>query len=383
MINKFLVLIILSTQIFVGCKKDNSNPLVNYQHLGANNSREISNLEFQIESTTSDLNGGFLIVGSDDGERIVLVKLNPSLEISWQTELDSSENKYVTDVNMNQNGDYTITANSGNTSIQSYDNFIYRTNENGIELWRKKVGGDLVDEINSILETETQEQIWVGTKTIDDTFLGRMYLQKINVAGDSIFERYLESPQNGILFDIQTQNSQNFTVLGQTNFENQIPELFVFNLNSELELIWKNNFSDVRENYLSSKIISTQDDGFYILGNSRLGNLLLIKINESGTEQWRKEYGGENTEVVCSITENENGEVFILGTTQSYGGGLSDWLIIKIASNGEEIWNRTWGGQNYDTPAGLELLDEKIILFGTSNNKPVLIELDFDGKLLN
>ncbi len=77
-------------------------------------------------------------------------------------------------------------------------------------------------------------------------------------------------------------------------------------------------------------------DGFLLTGNFIQGNqdIFLIKINKNGEAQWAKRYGGAGTDVVNDIALR-NGQIFLIGATNSFGSGDSDMLLIRLNSSGE------------------------------------------------
>jgi len=73
----------------------------------------------------------------------------------------------------------------------------------------------------------------------------------------------------------------------------------------------------------------------------------LLKIDGDGNEIWNKTYGGHNEDIMYSVIETEDGFV-IGGYTLSYGNGEADYWLLKTDKMGNELWNGTFGGQEYD-----------------------------------
>lgn len=99
----------------------------------------------------------------------------------------------------------------------------------------------------------------------------------------------------------------------------------------------------------------TTDDGFIITGFSNEGNstnsnidVLLIKTDENGSEQWYKALGGNRTDYGHCVQQTHDNGYIILGFTHSYGAGNRDILLIKTDHNGNEEWNTTFGGNKSD-----------------------------------
>lgn len=76
-------------------------------------------------------------------------------------------------------------------------------------------------------------------------------------------------------------------------------------------------------------------------------NATVIKYDTSGVYQWHKTWGGSSTETAQSIYIDLSDYVYITGKARSFNT-TDDVFIVKYDSNGNLIWNRTWGGSGND-----------------------------------
>lgn len=96
----------------------------------------------------------------------------------------------------------------------------------------------------------------------------------------------------------------------------------------------------------------TSDNGFVIVGNTNsYGNVdredvWLVKTDENGNEQWNKTYGGIYTDNAFSVDQTTDSGYVIIGQTWSWSNDheIADAWLIRTDSNGNEIWNKTYGG---------------------------------------
>jgi len=95
-------------------------------------------------------------------------------------------------------------------------------------------------------------------------------------------------------------------------------------------------------------------DGCYILltyyGNLGAGqwDIHLICLDRSGSVKWGKVYGSNRDDIPSHIEQTLDNGFIIVGGTKSYGAGDGDVWLIKTDENGNEIWNKTYGGQYED-----------------------------------
>ena len=77
-------------------------------------------------------------------------------------------------------------------------------------------------------------------------------------------------------------------------------------------------------------------------------DIIIAKYDIDGQEEWVKTWGGSNDDRGYNIYIDASDNIFIVGYTKSLGDSDGDLIIIKYDINGNEIWNKTWGGALYD-----------------------------------
>ncbi|MGD0950994.1 MAG: hypothetical protein ABR985_01120 [Methanotrichaceae archaeon] len=97
-------------------------------------------------------------------------------------------------------------------------------------------------------------------------------------------------------------------------------------------------------------------DGGYIIGGTKysyepeyLSQMVrLIKTDANGNKVWDRIFGGSHNDIGYSVQQTRNGGYILTGSTESFGAGGKDLWLIKTDANGNEIWNRTFGGARDD-----------------------------------
>lgn len=100
-------------------------------------------------------------------------------------------------------------------------------------------------------------------------------------------------------------------------------------------------------------VIRTSDGGYAIAGyTTSLGaggnDFWLIKIDATGTVMWNQTYGGVGSDVAVAVVQGSDGGYVIAGYTRSYGAGDDDFWLVKTDSAGNAQWNHTYGGADLD-----------------------------------
>ena len=64
-------------------------------------------------------------------------------------------------------------------------------------------------------------------------------------------------------------------------------------------------------------------------------DLLLIRTDVEGNEMWTKKFGGQEYDVGYSVQPTADGGFIITGETKSFGAGRTDVFLIKVNGDGK------------------------------------------------
>jgi len=74
----------------------------------------------------------------------------------------------------------------------------------------------------------------------------------------------------------------------------------------------------------------------------------LLAVADPGDTLWTRRYGGPGDDRAASVLQASDGTYLLAGYTDSYGSGGKDVWILKLNENGDTIWTRTYGGEDDD-----------------------------------
>ena len=122
---------------------------------------------------------------------------------------------------------------------------------------------------------------------------------------------------------------------------------------------WERTYGE-RGHDWGEAVEQTEDGGYIIAGTSDRtdssgagkGDIWLVKTDGNGTMLWERSFGGPEWDDGYSVEETREGGYAITG---SYGGDL--WLI-RTDEKGSEIWNKTFGGLREDWGESVEQTEE-------------------------
>ncbi|MBN1860895.1 MAG: hypothetical protein JW840_05485 [Candidatus Thermoplasmatota archaeon] len=136
---------------------------------------------------------------------------------------------------------------------------------------------------------------------------------------------------------------------------------------------WTKTFGGWRRD-AGFSIQQTMDGGFIIVGvtesyGAGKNDVWLIKTDSSGDKSWDKTFGGTDRDFGNSVQQTKDGGYIIAGETRSYGNGLDDVWLIKTDSDGEMIWDTTFGYDDSDSASQVrQTNDGGFIIVGDVNN---------------
>ena len=115
----------------------------------------------------------------------------------------------------------------------------------------------------------------------------------------------------------------------------------------------------------SLSIIGESGSGKSILTRCIVG---LINYND-GIIEWSKSYGGNGSESGRKIIETNDNCYLIVGSSDSFGSGDNDAYLIKIDSQGNQLWSETYGGGGTDHGRFvMQTVDQGYIISGYSDS---------------
>ncbi|MGB4578197.1 MAG: SdrD B-like domain-containing protein, partial [Methanoculleus sp.] len=99
--------------------------------------------------------------------------------------------------------------------------------------------------------------------------------------------------------------------------------------------------------------------GFYLAGEAASSgeggtDVWVVRLTPEGDEVWNRTYGGREADTARSIIQTGDGDLLIAGNLTFVTDGArldTDAWLIKIDPAGAEVWNRTYGGPDVNASA--------------------------------
>ena len=257
-------------------------------------------------------------------------------------------------------------------------------------LFDNQYGQGSYDYGRSILQTADGGYISAGNTSTLGNQNGDVLLLKIDESG---IEQWIHSltfsPSDRANMVLESSES-GYIIIGNTISPlNESKDILVLKTNQSGHVEWFNRYGS-NEDQEGHYILSLTNGGYIICGqsideNTGFNMLYLLKIDSDGSEVWEQTFGGNREDHGYSIIESNDGSFLITGMTENSGDMSGDAWLLKVDLDGNEIWQQTYGGTGVDLSRSLVNTGDGYIMvgntssYGSGNNDVFVIKVNLEG----
>ena len=224
-------------------------------------------------------------------------------------------------------------------------------------------GGNGDDEMRSIVETRDDGYAMVGITKSKGKGQEDIWLLRLDDNGAKLWDRTFGTPDKDIASSIIETEDDGYAIAGRTwNKKDNRWNAWIIKVDNRGTTVW-DKIIDKGGWDVASSIVEAKDGNYAIAGRTTSRDngkwdAWIFLLEDNGTEIWSKVFGDEDRDIASSIIETEDGNYTIAGWTESKGDGKDDAWVIHIDKEGTLIWDKTFGGYNYDYALSITQTDD-------------------------
>jgi len=301
--------------------------------------------------------GGYIVAGDtysfgvdNFDNNLWVLKLDANGRIKWQRTYGGWKSEYAGSIQQTSDRGYIVSGYTRSFGAGDYDIWVLKLDSNGDVSWQRTYGGSGYEQLGSRDQSIQQ--------TSDGGYIMSVYTESFCIATYCTLVLKLDAG-------------------GNTSWAMKYEKGTRFN-----------------------RCIKQTTDGGYIMGlDGGCGDydIFILKLDIIGNISWMKAYKGGDDERINSIQQTSIGDYIVTGFTKSFGAGDYDILVLKLDSNGDVSWQRTYGGSGSDFACTIQQTDDdgdgmkndgyivagNTSSFGAGSADMWVLKLDGNGKILN
>ena len=352
-----------------------------------------------VHSIQQTTDGGYIVAGSTDSfgcrdNSLWVLKLDNAGNITWQNCYQGCYNELANSIQQTSDGGYIMVGRTW--SSRRYDFCVLKLDSHGNVTWQKTYGGDDDDYAHSVQQTSDGGYIVAGETGSFGAGKSDVWILKLDSSGDISWQKTYKGGSTNGANSIQQTSDGGYIVAGYTQGSgNPHTSIWVLKLDSYGEVSWQKTYGGSGD----AKAYSTQqttDGGYIVAGYTEyLGagvyDVWILKLDSNGDISWQKTYEGYGWDHAYSIQQTSDGGYIVAGDTwPDHKAMYIDYNIwvLKLNSLGNVTWQKTYGGDGWDKAYSIQQTSDGGYIvagytrsFGAGESDAWVLKLDRNGEI--
>jgi hypothetical protein len=234
------------------------------------------------------------------------------------------------------------TASRGNGQL---DAWLVKLAADGTEQWQRPYGGTGDDRASSVLSEPGGYVFAGGTKSAGSGGVDA-WLMRVDESGDGDWNEVYGGPGDDWVFDHVRTDDGGYLLVGETDSAGSGGrDAWVLATDGDGTAQWNQVYGGSEDDYARA-VVPAHDDGYVFAGGTKSAGSggtdgLIVEIDSTGTETWRKRVGGRNDDRFTSLVRHGEGYLAV-GSTASAGRGQQSTWVVKLLADGRVVWQTTY-----------------------------------------
>ncbi len=312
--------------------------------------------------------GGYVLAGwtnsvGDGNMDFYLIRTNAAGDTLWTRTYGGPDDDVATSVQVTGDGGVVIAGWTKSFGAGGTDFYLVKTDYQGIVIWTNTFGGAREDTAKCVQQTSDGGYVLCGsTNSFDNGYQADVYVVKTDQEGHMVWDHRSGGVVNdGAACIIQSKES-GYALTGRTGNGEGNHNIYVEKLDLGGHTVWSRGFSPGVDNQGAS-IIQANDDNYIIAGytfqNPRALDFLMMKISSQGGELWTRTYGSDLWEVAYCVRQTpDHGFILAGGKWITLLPDTTQLCLVKTDSTGTLSWSRAYPVKSIDEATSVTLTDD-------------------------
>lgn len=277
-------------------------------------------------------------------------------EVVWEKTYGGSRDDVALDIIRCGDEGFIIAGYSRSFGLEGegLDVYLLKVDGDGDKLWEKTYGGDKTDYAQGVVESGDGGFVVVGYTESLSARIRDVYALKVDGDGDKVWEKIHGGDKTDLAYDVVRSGDGGFIVVGQsTSFGGGVWDVYLLKMDGMGDRVWEKTYGVSKVDYCRC-VTGSGDGGFVVAGSTyppgrEDTDVYVLKIDSQGNLVWNVTFGGSSMDMAWDIVGSGEGGFVVAGESHSSDTGKSEVYLLKIDGDGDRVWEKT-----YSTSGGLD-----------------------------
>jgi PKD repeat protein len=251
-----------------------------------------------------------------------------------------------------RDGKFVLLGNTASAGAGGSDIWLIKLDAQGEEVWNYTYGGAGDDLGYAIIEASDGDLVVAGSTRSSGAGQEDFYLLRVTEAGVLRWQKTFGTPNKDIAYDIVTTAEGGFLLVGETqNYPPDTADVYVVKTDAAGTALsgWPKVFKGSGRNVARAAYL-TKDGGYVLAGytttpTSGVNNdIYVLRLTTDGTEVWTRTYGGFADDRAYDVLETSAGGILVCGTYATTTVTGIDMVLVELDDKGAVVRATTFGG---------------------------------------
>ena len=277
-----------------------------------------------------------------------------TIEPTWLRFWGGGENDRGYGVAIDARGNVYVTGRTTSFGSGKEDAFLLKYTPEGELLWERTWGGSKRDWAGGIA-VDARGNVYLTGGTCSFGAGKDLFLLKYTPEGEMLWEKTSGERENDWAGGVTIDSQGNLYVIGGTNpFRTDEgyflwdDDVFLVKYTPKGKVLWERSWDLCKDDWAGGITVDPRGD-VYVVGTAWSGggffSVFLVKYTSEGEVLWDKLWPEHGRGMASGVAVDAQGNVYVTGDTDSYFGGDEGASLVKYTSEGELLWEKTWGDE--------------------------------------